>query len=101
MIEMMASLGILGEYKGSQAREVMVTEAEYEQMLEGGDEYEEADEYEEEYEEDVEQGEEEYDEDEKEGQEDEDEEAYQHAYVNEGQRSYAMLEDEDEEEEEE
>jgi S-DNA-T family DNA segregation ATPase FtsK/SpoIIIE len=32
IIEMMASAGILGEYKGSQAREVMVTLKEYEQM---------------------------------------------------------------------
>jgi len=34
MIEMMASLGILGEYKGSQAREVMMTLEEYEQLRE-------------------------------------------------------------------
>jgi S-DNA-T family DNA segregation ATPase FtsK/SpoIIIE len=33
MIEMMASLGILGEYKGSQAREVMITLEEYERMM--------------------------------------------------------------------
>ncbi|MBN1795263.1 MAG: DNA translocase FtsK 4TM domain-containing protein [Sedimentisphaerales bacterium] len=33
MIEMMASLRILGEYKGSQAREVIVTLEEYEQMM--------------------------------------------------------------------
>jgi S-DNA-T family DNA segregation ATPase FtsK/SpoIIIE len=32
MIEMMAALGILGEYKGSQAREVMMTMEEYEQL---------------------------------------------------------------------
>ncbi len=32
MIEMMAAAGILGEYKGSQAREVIVTLEEYEQM---------------------------------------------------------------------
>ncbi len=32
MIEMMASMGVLGEYKGSQAREVMMTLEEYEQM---------------------------------------------------------------------
>ena len=34
MIEMMASAGILGEYKGSQAREVLMTIEEYEQMRE-------------------------------------------------------------------
>ena len=33
MIEMMASLGILGEYKGSQAREVMMTVEQYEEMV--------------------------------------------------------------------
>ena len=32
MIEVMAAIGILGEYKGSQAREVMVTEDEYEKI---------------------------------------------------------------------
>ncbi|MCK4752359.1 MAG: DNA translocase FtsK, partial [Planctomycetes bacterium] len=32
MIEMMAASGILGEYKGSQAREVMITLKEYEKM---------------------------------------------------------------------
>ena len=32
IIEMMASAGVLGEYKGSQAREVMMTLKEYEQM---------------------------------------------------------------------
>jgi len=34
MIEMMAASGILGEYKGSQAREVMITLKEYERMKE-------------------------------------------------------------------
>ena len=34
MIEMMAVMGILGEYKGSQAREVMMTLKEYERMQE-------------------------------------------------------------------
>jgi len=34
MIEMMASIGILGEYKGSQAREVMLTVKQYEQLME-------------------------------------------------------------------
>ncbi|HSV26258.1 MAG TPA: DNA translocase FtsK, partial [Sedimentisphaerales bacterium] len=32
MIEMMAAAGILGEYKGSQAREVIVTKAEWERI---------------------------------------------------------------------
>ncbi len=34
MIEMMAGMGVLGEYKGSQAREVIITPEEYEQMRE-------------------------------------------------------------------
>jgi S-DNA-T family DNA segregation ATPase FtsK/SpoIIIE len=34
MIEMMAAIGVLGEYKGSQAREVIMTLEEYEQMKE-------------------------------------------------------------------
>jgi S-DNA-T family DNA segregation ATPase FtsK/SpoIIIE len=34
IIEMMASAGILGEYKGSQAREVMMTLKEYEDLRE-------------------------------------------------------------------
>jgi S-DNA-T family DNA segregation ATPase FtsK/SpoIIIE len=37
MIETMASTGILGEYKGSQAREVLVTLEEYEQMCQQAD----------------------------------------------------------------
>ena len=36
MIEMMAASGILGEYKGSQAREVVVTLEEYERMRDSG-----------------------------------------------------------------
>jgi len=34
IIEMMAAVGVLGEYKGSQAREVIMTEEEYEQLCE-------------------------------------------------------------------
>ena len=34
MIEMMAAAGVLGEYKGSQAREVMMTQEEYERLRE-------------------------------------------------------------------
>jgi len=34
MIEMMASIGVLGEYKGSQAREVILTVKQYEQLME-------------------------------------------------------------------
>ena len=37
IIEMMAAAGILGEYKGSQAREVVVTLEEYEQMRESSE----------------------------------------------------------------
>ncbi len=32
MIEMMAAMGVLGEYKGSQAREVVMTAEEYERI---------------------------------------------------------------------
>lgn len=102
MIEMMASLGILGEYKGSQAREVAITADEYERMLEGSEqeyEEEEVDEYEDEEVEEEEDTEE--DEEEDEEADDEEEDAYQHAYVTEGQKSYASLEDETEEDEEE
>jgi S-DNA-T family DNA segregation ATPase FtsK/SpoIIIE len=83
MIEMMASLGILGEYKGSQAREVIVTLDEYEQMMERQyDQAQEQDEqeYEEGYEEDFE----------------EEEETTEPAYVTEGQKGYAQIDDEDE-----
>jgi S-DNA-T family DNA segregation ATPase FtsK/SpoIIIE len=34
IIEMMAAVGVLGEYKGSQAREVIMTQEEYEQLRE-------------------------------------------------------------------
>jgi len=34
IIEMMAAIGVLGDYKGSQAREVMMTLEEYEQLRE-------------------------------------------------------------------
>jgi S-DNA-T family DNA segregation ATPase FtsK/SpoIIIE len=43
IIEMMASVGVLGEYKGSQAREVMLTAEQYEEMrssMDADDEYE-------------------------------------------------------------
>lgn len=55
IIEMMASSGILGEYKGSQAREVMMTVEEWDNAMSEPDEYEdygEEDEYEEYTEED-------------------------------------------------
>ncbi|MHC4152494.1 MAG: DNA translocase FtsK [Planctomycetota bacterium] len=62
IIEMMAGIGLLGEYKGSQAREVLMTLDEYEQMLQQ-DTPDPSDQT-------------------------------QHAYVAEGERSYASLEDE-------
>ncbi|MHC4705796.1 MAG: DNA translocase FtsK [Planctomycetota bacterium] len=34
IIETMAAIGVLGEYKGSQAREVIMTQEEYEQLCE-------------------------------------------------------------------
>ncbi|MCK4913523.1 MAG: DNA translocase FtsK 4TM domain-containing protein [Planctomycetes bacterium] len=46
IIEMMASAGVLGEYKGSQAREVMMTLEEYEQLNQQSDEYDQAEEQE-------------------------------------------------------
>jgi len=72
IIEMMAGSGILGEYKGSQAREVVVTMEEYEQIR------------------DQMEGEE--------GEEEpfEDEGSAEPAYVSEGQREY-MVTDSDEE----
>jgi S-DNA-T family DNA segregation ATPase FtsK/SpoIIIE len=62
IIEMMAAIGILGEYKGSQAREVLMTLDEYEQMLQQ--------------------------------QSPDPSDQTKHAYVAEGQRSYASLEKE-------
>jgi S-DNA-T family DNA segregation ATPase FtsK/SpoIIIE len=81
MIETMASLGILGEYKGSQAREVMVTLEQYEAMREkdnfgvpggGADEESESD-------------------------AEKKEQVTEPAYITEGQKGYANIEDEDEE----
>lgn len=69
MIEMMASLGILGEYKGSQAREVLITPDEYEQLCEQADAGEESG--------------------------DAGEDSQEHAYVSEGQRGYLSIDDED------
>ena len=96
IIETMAGTGLLGEYKGSQAREVVMTLEEYDAMKknmiadevagyadltqdeEGDDEeyeYEEVDGDEEEYEEEEEEGDdEEYEDEDDEGDEEEDEE---------------------------
>jgi S-DNA-T family DNA segregation ATPase FtsK/SpoIIIE len=65
IIEMMAGIGILGEYKGSQAREVLMNVDEYEQMLS-----------------------------QRQPEPPEPSDQTQHAYVAEGERSYASLEDE-------
>lgn len=106
IIETMASLGVLGEYKGSQAREVMYTLDEYEQMMANGtdaqadqqqeDTYEEAAAYIDEDEEfvdenDDDQADEEYkdDDEEKEGDDNEIE------FTNEGMQEYAALEDDE------
>jgi len=70
MIEMMAAAGILGEYKGSQAREVMMTPEEYERIreqIEAKDEEASAQ-----------------------------AESSEPAYVNEGQRGYVSVDSEDE-----
>ena len=72
IIEMMAGAGILGEYKGSQAREVLITLKEYERICKRMNE------------------------DSRAGYRDladEDEQAVP-AYVNEGQRGYVSMEDE-------
>jgi S-DNA-T family DNA segregation ATPase FtsK/SpoIIIE len=84
IIEMMASSGILGEYKGSQAREVMITLEEYEALCEQMD-AEEAEGEEEEYEYEEEEVEEEVDEE------------TEPVYVSEGQREYMAVENDDEE----
>lgn len=79
MIEMMASLGILGEYKGSQAREVMMTLEEYEDMMKErqyGDE----------------EAEDDFDEDEERKIESD-----EPAYITEGQEGYTHIDDEFEE----
>lgn len=87
MIETMASIGLLGEYKGSQAREVMMTLEDYEQMMDEQNsgyeeqEYEEAD--------DEQEQEDEY----------EEQETDEPVYVSEGQRSYANLEDDEDDDE--
>jgi len=70
MIEMMAAAGILGEYKGSQAREVMMTMEEYERIREQ-----------------IEKEDEEASSDEADSSEP--------AYVNEGQRGYVSVDNEE------
>jgi S-DNA-T family DNA segregation ATPase FtsK/SpoIIIE len=74
IIEMMAASGILGEYKGSQAREVMITLEEYERIRDQMDEDAEA------------------------GYEDlaETDESSEPAYVSEGQREYLATDSDDE-----
>jgi len=74
IIEMMAASGILGEYKGSQAREVMITLKEYERIRTQMDEDAEA------------------------GYEDlaETDESSEPAYVSEGQREYLATDSEEE-----
>jgi S-DNA-T family DNA segregation ATPase FtsK/SpoIIIE len=81
MIETMASLGILGEYKGSQAREVMVTLEQYEAMREKDNFGETGSAAEEESQSDAEKK----------------EDVAEPAYITEGQKGYANIEDEDEE----
>jgi len=75
IIEMMAASGILGEYKGSQAREVMITLDEYKRIREQMDADAEA------------------------GYEDlaETDESSEPAYVSEGQREYLATDSDDEE----
>ena len=75
IIEMMAASGILGEYKGSQAREVTMTLEEYERIRDQMDAEAEA-------------GYEDLAEDESEG-------LREPAYVTEGQKGYVSVEDDD------
>jgi S-DNA-T family DNA segregation ATPase FtsK/SpoIIIE len=74
MIEQMAALGVLGEYKGSQAREVIITLEDWEQLREELEKTEDG------------------------GQKTEDgnQKADEPAYVNEGQKGYAAVDKEDE-----
>jgi len=69
IIEMMAAAGVLGEYKGSQAREVMMTLDEYERLREQMEAEEQGS--------------------------DNDEDSTEHAYVSEGQRGYVSTDSED------
>ena len=71
MIEMMAAAGILGEYKGSQAREVMMTLEEYERIREQMEADAQA------------------------GYEDMAEDSSEHAYVSEGQRGYVSTDNDE------
>ena len=127
IIEMMAATGLLGEYKGSQAREVTMTIEEYEAMkksmiadevagykdltqdFEGdGDEEVEYEEYEEEYEDDEatdegdegDEGDEEEVDDDRE-YEDGEEEEYEEEEEDEEDEEYEYEEDEEEDEDEE
>ncbi len=81
IIEMMAASGILGEYKGSQAREVLVTLEEWEQICAERDAEEMGEEAGEVYGED--EGEDEHGEKE-------------HAYVSEGQQEYMAIDSDEE-----
>ncbi|MHC4485553.1 MAG: DNA translocase FtsK, partial [Planctomycetota bacterium] len=85
IIEMMAAAGILGEYKGSQAREVTMTLEEYEGEYKGSQAREVTMTLEE-----YERVREQMEADAKAGYEDlaEAEESSAHAYINEGQRGY-------------
>ena len=72
MIEMMAASGILGDYKGSQAREVLISAKDYESIKSSMDR------------------------DAREGYADmEDSQETEHAYVSEGQRGYVTIEDDE------
>jgi len=75
IIEMMAGSGILGEYKGSQAREVVMTVEEWEAVRDSG-----------------------YDEEDEEVEEEayEEEDSGEPAYVSEGQREYMATDSDDE-----
>jgi S-DNA-T family DNA segregation ATPase FtsK/SpoIIIE len=94
IIEMMAAAGILGEYKGSQAREVLMTLEEYEQLcqdMESGtvdvdEDSEEEDIENEEYETEYEDAEEE---------DKDNEDMSTPAYVSEGQREYMSMNTDD------
>jgi hypothetical protein len=91
---MMAAAGILGEYKGSQAREVLMTLEEYEQLcqdMESGDLEVDEDPKEEDFEDDTYEEEE----DDQEDDDQEDEEMSKHVYVSEGQQEYMSMNTDD------
>ena len=86
IIEMMAAMGVLGEYKGSQAREVIMTLEEYEDLRrqQAAAEAEE------------ESADSSHDTEDADDDEEEDKKSHSHSYINEGGRRYVSTDNEDE-----